>query len=110
MYVVITPAETVTFQYDYRVNGRRETLTIGLYGRDGISLAIAPERLTDARCAVDEGRYRVGINIAKADAAHLYRRSGASRTAHQSGGAFDQRRAGAVKFSAAARSRHLNAC
>ncbi len=29
MYVTVSPANTVTFRYDYRLNGRRETLTIG---------------------------------------------------------------------------------
>lgn len=29
MYAVISPAGTVAFRYDYRLNGRRETLTIG---------------------------------------------------------------------------------
>jgi hypothetical protein len=39
MYVTISPAGTVTFRYDHRLNGRRETLTIGRYGQDGLSLA-----------------------------------------------------------------------
>ena len=56
MYIVVSAAGTVTFRYDYRLNGRRETLTIGRYGRDGISLAVARERLSDARRAVSEGR------------------------------------------------------
>lgn len=56
MYAVISPAGTVAFRYDYRLNGRRETLTIGRYGRGGISLATARERLADARRAVGEGR------------------------------------------------------
>ncbi len=28
MYVTVSPAGTVTFRYDYRLNGRRETLTV----------------------------------------------------------------------------------
>ena len=28
MYVTVSPVGTVTFRYDYRLNGRRETLTI----------------------------------------------------------------------------------
>jgi hypothetical protein len=39
MYVTVSPTGTVTFRYDYRLNGRRETLTIGRYGPAGISLA-----------------------------------------------------------------------
>ena len=29
MYVHVTTSGSVTFRYDYRLNGRRETLTIG---------------------------------------------------------------------------------
>ena len=56
MYVTVSTAGTVTFRYDYRLNGRRETLTIGRYGPAGISLALARERLLDAKRAVAEGR------------------------------------------------------
>ena len=56
MYVTVSPAGTVTFRYDYRLNGRRETLTIGRYGSDGLSLARAREKCLDARRAVLEGQ------------------------------------------------------
>lgn len=56
MYVTVSPVGTVTFRYDYRLNGRRETLTIGRYGPDGLSLARARERCLEARRAVAEGR------------------------------------------------------
>jgi integrase len=55
MYVAVSPAGTISFRYDYRINGRRETLTIGRYGRGGISLALAREKLLHARRAVLEG-------------------------------------------------------
>jgi len=55
LYVAVTPARGKAFRYDYRVNGRRETLTIGRYGRYGITLAAARERLIDAKKLVDEG-------------------------------------------------------
>jgi len=29
MYVALLPSGTVSFRYDYRINGRRETLAIG---------------------------------------------------------------------------------
>ena len=29
------PAGAISFRYDYRFNGRRETLTLGRYGRGG---------------------------------------------------------------------------
>jgi integrase len=56
MYVYVTPGGTITFRLDYRLNGRRETIQIGRYGRDGISLLLARERCLDARRAVREGR------------------------------------------------------
>lgn len=56
MYVAVAPSGQITFRYDYRVNGRRETLTIGRYGPDGLSLAEARERCLAARKLVAEGR------------------------------------------------------
>lgn len=47
---------TVSFRLDYRLNGRRETVYLGKYGRDGISLAHARELCLDARLAIREGR------------------------------------------------------
>lgn len=55
MYVTVSKVGTITFRYDYRLNGRRETLTLGQYGPGGISLALARERLIDARKAVADG-------------------------------------------------------
>lgn len=55
MYVTVSPSGTVTFRYDYRLNGRRETLTLGRYGPAGISLAMARELLLDARKSVLKG-------------------------------------------------------
>jgi hypothetical protein len=56
MYVTVSTTGTVTFRYDYRLNGRRETLTIGRYGPSGISLAMAREKLIDAKKAVAQGK------------------------------------------------------
>ncbi|MGE8224799.1 MAG: tyrosine-type recombinase/integrase [Stenotrophomonas sp.] len=55
MYVIVSPKGTITFRYDYRINGRRETLTIGRYGFGGISLAEAREKLRRARRLLGEG-------------------------------------------------------
>ena len=55
MYVVIQPAGAIVFRYDYRLSGRRETLTIGRYGPGGLSLARARERLVDAKRMISEG-------------------------------------------------------
>ena len=49
MYVTVSTAGTVTFRYDYRLNGRRETLTIGRYGPTGISLALAAKSYSTPR-------------------------------------------------------------
>jgi len=55
MYVAVAPSGQITFRYDYRVNGRRETLTIGRYGSNGMSLAEARERCMAARKVVAAG-------------------------------------------------------
>ena len=56
LYVVVTPRGTISFRMDYRLNGRRETLTIGRYGtKDGISLLLARERCMEARKAIAQG-------------------------------------------------------
>jgi integrase len=56
MYVVVQPSGAIVFRYDYRLNGRRETLTLGRYGPDGLSLARAREKLLDAKRTISEGR------------------------------------------------------
>src|SRR6267378_3754157 len=56
MYVLVKPSGTLTFQLDYRVNGRRETVTFGKYGPAGLSLARARELCIDAKRAISEGR------------------------------------------------------
>ena len=56
MYVTVAASGAVTFRYDYRLNGRRETLTIGRYGPSGLSLARAREKCIDARRALADGR------------------------------------------------------
>lgn len=43
------------FRLDYRINSRRETLNLGRYGRDGISLLGAREQGMEARRKVREG-------------------------------------------------------
>ena len=56
MYARVTPTGLISFSLDYRLNGRRETVYLGRYGRDGISLARARELCLDAKRAVREGR------------------------------------------------------
>lgn len=69
MYVTVSPAGTLAFRYDYRLNGRRETLTIGRYDATlretreraelafGMSLSLAEARtlLAGARRSVEVG-------------------------------------------------------
>lgn len=56
MYVFVSVTGVISFRLDYRVNGRRETVTLGQYGRLGISLLKAREMCMDAKRAVREGR------------------------------------------------------
>lgn len=55
LYVAVLTSGTVSFRYDYRINGRRETLTIGKYGHDGITLSEARELLIDAKKQLNAG-------------------------------------------------------
>ncbi len=55
MYALIKPSGHVVFKFDYRLHGRRESVTLGKYGRDGISLAEAREACMAARKAVSQG-------------------------------------------------------
>ncbi len=52
MYVRVAPSGALSFRLDYRLNGRRETVYLGKYGRDGISLARARELCLDAKRAI----------------------------------------------------------
>jgi Arm DNA-binding domain len=56
MYVLVSPKGSVSFRLDYRLNGRRETVTFGKYGSTGLSLARARELCIDAKRAIKEGR------------------------------------------------------
>jgi hypothetical protein len=56
MYVLVRPSGTISFQLDYRTNGRRETVTFGKYGPADLSLARARELCIDAKRAIAEGR------------------------------------------------------
>ena len=56
MYLLVMPSGSMTFRFDYRLNGRRETVIIGRYGPTGVSLARAREKLIDAKRAIQEGR------------------------------------------------------
>src|ERR1700761_8019913 len=55
MYVHVTTKGAMSFRMDYRLNGRRESLYLGRYAPDGLSLARAREKCIDARRAISEG-------------------------------------------------------
>jgi integrase len=55
MYVRVGTNGTISFRLNYRLNGRRETVTIGKYGSSGLSLARAREKCIDAKRMVQEG-------------------------------------------------------
>lgn len=55
LYVLVTPSGGVSFKYDYRFNGRRETVTFGAYGPAGLSLAKARELVLDAKRSIAAG-------------------------------------------------------
>lgn len=55
MYVAISPTGSISFRYDYSINGRRETLTLGRYGFGGISLAAAGDKPSAAKRLVRDG-------------------------------------------------------
>ncbi|WP_230481985.1 tyrosine-type recombinase/integrase [Sphingomonas sp. Leaf21] len=56
MYALVQPSGKIVFRYDYRLNGRRETVTLGRYGPTDLSLARAREKLIDAKRGIGEGR------------------------------------------------------
>ncbi|MGA0601267.1 tyrosine-type recombinase/integrase [Caulobacter sp. KR2-114] len=56
IYALVSPKGSISFRLDYRINNRRETLTLGRYGADGISLLKARELAMAARREVREGR------------------------------------------------------
>lgn len=56
LYVSVSIKGRISFRYDYRLEGKRKTLTIGSYGRDGIGLGEARRICDDARAMVAAGK------------------------------------------------------
>lgn len=56
LYVAVTASGAVSFRYNYRINGRQETLTIGQYGIGGLTLAQAREKQLEAKVLVQQGK------------------------------------------------------
>ncbi|MCW0046806.1 Arm DNA-binding domain-containing protein [Brevundimonas sp. BT-123] len=55
LYLLISPSGGIAFKYDYRFNGRRESVTFGSYGPAGLSLAKAREKVLDAKRMIADG-------------------------------------------------------
>lgn len=53
LYITVAKSGLITFRFDYKINDRRETLTIGKYGI--ISLVKAREKLMSAKKLVTQG-------------------------------------------------------
>lgn len=56
LYVAVLATGTISFRYNYRINGRQETLVLGKYGVGGITLAEAREKLSEAKKNLDAGK------------------------------------------------------
>lgn len=56
LYVAVTPSGAISFRYNYRINGRQETLTFGRYGIGGLTLALAREKQLEAKALLLEGK------------------------------------------------------
>jgi len=57
LYVAVTTAGSISFCYNYSINGRQETITFGRYGVGGITLAEVRERLNEAKRMVVNGKF-----------------------------------------------------
>lgn len=56
LYVAVLPTGTVSFRYNYRINGRQETIVLGRYGVGGHTLAEARSMLDEAKKALATGK------------------------------------------------------
>ena len=56
LYVTVLTTGTISFRYNYRINGRQETLVLGRYGPGGITLSEARELLSEAKKGLASGK------------------------------------------------------
>ncbi len=54
--MLVSPGGTISFRVDYRLHGRRETVTLGKYSPSDLSLARAREKCIDAKRLIAEGQ------------------------------------------------------
>lgn len=59
LYVAVTQAGSISFRYNYSINGRQETITFGRYGLGGGTLAGARELLGEAKKMVAAGKFQL---------------------------------------------------
>lgn len=55
LYALVSTAGGISFRFNYRVNGRQETLTLGRYGVGGMTLSEARNSLAEARKRLASG-------------------------------------------------------
>ena len=56
LYVMVLATGTVSFRYNYRINGRQETLVLGRYGAGGLTLLEARGKLDEAKKGLAAGK------------------------------------------------------
>jgi hypothetical protein len=56
LYVYVLTSGTISFRYNYAINGRQETLVLGRYGPSGLKLGEARELLIEAKKSLAAGR------------------------------------------------------
>lgn len=56
LYITVLTTGTVSFRYNYSINGRQETLVIGRYGAGGLTLKEAREKLSLAKKELVAGK------------------------------------------------------
>lgn len=56
LYITVLTTGTISFRYNYRINGRQETLVLGRNGAGGITLAEARELLSEAKKGLAAGK------------------------------------------------------
>lgn len=56
LYVYVLTSGTISFRYNYSINGRQETLVLGRYGPSGLKLGEARELLIEAKKSLAAGR------------------------------------------------------
>nr|WP_226936041.1 Arm DNA-binding domain-containing protein [Janthinobacterium sp. GW458P] len=52
---MVAASGSISFRYNYRINGRQETITLGRYGAGGLSMREARDALAEARKSVAAG-------------------------------------------------------